>query len=75
MHGRRDIQLGQAVVRSGRDGVDDAAEDVYDAADIGLENSGGRGAVREAIEYILAAQDKWEKIVASYEQAGQGDRQ
>ena len=54
---------------------DDAAEDVYDAADIGLENSGGRGAVREAIEYILAAQDKWEKIVASYEQAGQGDRQ
>lgn len=54
---------------------DDAAEDVYDAADIGLENSGGRGAVREAIEYILAAQDKWEKIVASYKQAGQGDRQ
>lgn len=54
---------------------DDAAEDVYDAADIGLENSGGKGAVREAIEYILAAQDKWEKIVASYEQAGQGDRQ
>lgn len=54
---------------------DDAAEDVYDAADIGLENSGGRGAVREAIEYILAAQDKWKKIVASYEQAGQGDRQ
>ena len=54
---------------------DDAAEDVYDAADIGLENFGGRGAVREAIEYILAAQDKWEKIVASYEQAGQGDRQ
>ena len=53
----------------------DAAEDVYDAADIGLDNPGGRGAVREAIEYILAAQDKWEKIVASYEQAGQGDRQ
>ena len=51
---------------------DDAAEDVYDAADIGLDNPGGRGAVREAIEYILAAQDKWEKIVASYEQAGQG---
>ena len=45
------------------------------AADIGLDNPGGRGAVREAIEYILAAQDKWEKIVASYEQAGQGDRQ
>ena len=54
---------------------DDAAEDVYDAADIGLDNPGGRCAVREAIEYILAAQDKWEKIVASYEQAGQGDRQ
>ena len=54
---------------------DDAAEDVYDAADIGLDNPGGRGAVREAIEYILAAQDKWKKIVASYEQAGQGDRQ
>ena len=29
---------------------DDAAEDVYDAADIGLDNPGGRGAVREAIE-------------------------
>lgn len=42
---------------------DDAAEDVYDAADIGLDNPGGRGAVREAIEYILAAQDKWEKLL------------
>lgn len=41
----------------------DAAEDVYDAADIGLDNPGGRGAVREAIEYILAAQDKWEKLL------------
>lgn len=42
---------------------DDAAEDVYDAADIGLDNPGGRGAVREAIEYILAAQDKWKKLL------------
>lgn len=41
----------------------DAAEYVYDAADIGLDNPGGRGAVREAIEYILAAQDKWEKLL------------
>ena len=42
---------------------DDAAEDVYDAADIGLDNPGGRGAVREAIEYILALRTNGKKLL------------
>lgn len=53
----------------------DAADEVCDAADIILAHAGGRGAVREAIEMILQAQDKWQAIVAAYLACGQGDKQ
>ena len=53
----------------------DAAIEVMAVADIITKASGGRGAVREAITMILAAQDKWNVIVNSYLNAGQGDKQ
>ena len=53
----------------------DAADEVCDAADIILSKAGGRGAVREAIEMILQAQDKWQAIVQGYLTCGQGDKQ
>lgn len=53
----------------------DAARDVLAYVDIIVEAAGGRGAVREAIEAILKAQDKWTAIVKNYCQAGQGDKQ
>ena len=53
----------------------DAAMEVLAVADIITKASGGRGAVREAITMIIAAQDKWNVIVNSYLNAGQGDKQ
>lgn len=53
----------------------DAAAEVQAAADFVLAKSGGRGAVREAVEMILTAQGKWSGIVAAYKACGQGDRQ
>ena len=53
----------------------DAAIEVMAVADIITKASGGRGAVREAITMILAAQDNWKVIVNSYLNAGQGDKQ
>ena len=53
----------------------DAAIEVMAVADIITKASGGRGAVREAISMILAAQDNWNVIVSSYLNAGQGDKQ
>ena len=53
----------------------DASMEVLAVADIITKASGGRGAVREAITMILAAQDKWNVIVNSYLNAGQGDKQ
>ena len=53
----------------------DAVHDVREAASFVTEAAGGRGAVREAIEMILQAQHKWEQIVNSYLDAGQGDKQ
>ncbi len=53
----------------------DAADEVRGVANIVLAHAGGRGAVREAIEMILQAQDKWQAIVASYLFCGQGDKQ
>lgn len=50
-------------------------EEVGYAADYVTDAEGGRGAVREVVEMILQAQDKWEPLVISYLQAGQGDRQ
>ena len=53
----------------------DASMEVLAVADIITKASGGRGAVREAITMILAAQDNWNVIVNSYLNAGQGDKQ
>ena len=53
----------------------DAAIEVLAGDDIITKASGGRGAVREAITMILAAQDNWNVIVNSYLNAGQGDKQ
>ena len=30
------------------------------------ENDGGKGAVREVLEFILKSQGKWEKIIKQY---------
>ena len=54
---------------------DDGSIEVLAVADIITKAKGGRGAVREAITMILAAQDNWEQIVNSYLTAGQGDKQ
>lgn len=52
-----------------------AAEEIYHAADYVTEKSGGAGAVREVVEMILLAQEKWQDVVMSYFQGGQGDKQ
>lgn len=43
-----------------------AAEEVKAAAMYVTHKAGGHGAAREAIEHILKAQGKWDRIVASY---------
>ncbi len=53
----------------------DAVAEVQATADIVVQQCGGKGAVRVAVETILRAQDKWEQIVASYLECGQGDKQ
>ena len=53
----------------------DAVPEVAAAADFVMQRRGGAGAVREAIEMLLRAQDKWEQVVAAYLECGQGDRQ
>ncbi|MGM9582723.1 MAG: KdsC family phosphatase [Phascolarctobacterium sp.] len=53
----------------------DAVEEVREAASFVTDAAGGRGAVREAIEMILRAQNKWQQIVNAYLNAGQGDKQ
>ena len=53
----------------------DAVPEIAAAADFVMQRKGGSGAVREAIEMLLRAQDKWEQVVASYLECGQGDRQ
>ena len=46
--------------------VADAAPEVKAAAVFITRARGGQGAVREAVEAILKAQDRWEEAVASY---------
>lgn len=53
----------------------DASMEVLALADIVTKAQGGRGAVREAITMVLAAQGKWNNIINAYIQAGQGDKQ
>lgn len=50
--------------------VANAAPEVKQYARLVTNQAGGNGAVREVIEYILKAQDKWESIIDSYLQGG-----
>lgn len=47
-------------------GVANARPEVKEVCHLLTECAGGRGAVREALEFILRAQGKWEKIVERY---------
>jgi len=46
--------------------VPNAAPEVLEVAHLVTGKEGGRGAVREAVEFILKAQGKWEQILARY---------
>ena len=46
--------------------VGDATSEIKDKANFVAEKFGGRGAVREVIEFILKAQDKWSEIIQKY---------
>jgi 3-deoxy-D-manno-octulosonate 8-phosphate phosphatase (KDO 8-P phosphatase) len=46
--------------------VGDAALEVQAAADLVTSAIGGRGAVREAIEWLLKAQGRWDELVRGY---------
>lgn len=46
--------------------VANAAPEVKEHAKLVTECSGGHGAVREVLEYILKSQGKWEDIIQSY---------
>lgn len=49
-----------------RAAVGDAKPEVKERAHFVAENAGGRGAVREALEFILKAQGKWAEIIRQY---------
>ncbi|MEM9753141.1 MAG: HAD hydrolase family protein, partial [Planctomycetota bacterium] len=46
--------------------VADAAAEVREIAALTTARPGGHGAVREAIEHLLTAQDKWTKAIEPY---------
>lgn len=46
--------------------VGDAVPEVRSAADWVASARGGRGAVRELVEFVLAAQGRWEQAVGGY---------
>ncbi len=46
--------------------VANARGEVKDEAHVVTDHSGGAGAVRDAVEYILRAQGKWDEVVRSY---------
>jgi 3-deoxy-D-manno-octulosonate 8-phosphate phosphatase (KDO 8-P phosphatase) len=48
----------------------DAAPEVRHRAHLVSDARGGHGAVRQVIEFVLTAQDKWAGIVAGYEAPG-----
>lgn len=54
----RKVALGIAVA--------DAVDEVKEAADLVTGRPGGHGAVREAIEFILKAQGRWDGILRRY---------
>lgn len=47
-------------------GVADAAKEVREAADIITKHKGGRGAVREACEWLLKCQEKWSDAIMAF---------
>jgi len=47
--------------------VANAVNEVKEHADYITANSGGRGAVREVVEYILKNTDAWQKLIQRYE--------
>ena len=49
-----------------RAAVGDAKVEVKERSHFVAENNGGRGAVREVLEFILKAQGKWSKIIEEY---------
>lgn len=49
--------------------VPNAREEVKKEAHLVTEHSGGHGAVRDAVEYVLRAQGKLEKVIEQYLQA------
>ena len=48
--------------------VGDAVEEVKQFSHFVTEQRGGRGAVREVIEFVLRAQDKWDEAMKRYTQ-------
>jgi 3-deoxy-D-manno-octulosonate 8-phosphate phosphatase (KDO 8-P phosphatase) len=48
----------------------DAAHEVRERAHVCTTARGGRGAVREAVEFVLRAQDRWAAVVGGYAGAG-----
>ncbi len=55
------------IVRAGLGvAVADAVQEVRDGADLTTMKEGGRGAVREVIEFILRAQNRWDGIMRRY---------
>ncbi len=44
----------------------DAVREVREAVDYVADANGGHGAVREIVEHVLGAQDKWDGIMARY---------
>lgn len=46
--------------------VANAREEVKDEAHLVTDHAGGAGAVRDAVEYILRAQGKWDEVVKAY---------
>ena len=51
----------------------DAASEVKEAADLVTEAQGGRGAVRQAVEFLLKARGLWQDAVASYNKSKEGE--
>ncbi|MFP4143995.1 MAG: KdsC family phosphatase [Phycisphaeraceae bacterium] len=46
--------------------VADGSPEIRDAADLVTTRRGGQGAVREAVEHLLKAQGKWDKVLAGF---------
>ena len=46
--------------------VPDACEDVQNSVDYVTQKNAGHGAVRQAIEFILKSQNKWDDLVKKY---------